>query len=265
MNKCCVLIPYYNAGNSLLEAIYSVDYDYIAPDIVIVDDGSLQITASSVIKQYQGPLSIKLLELNKNQGIEHALNHGLSIIGRDYEFIARLDCGDICKNHRFKKQISFLEENAECHLVGSWVDFVDMEGKKLYTLEHPHDYSTIKKLMFLNATFTHPSVIFRSKVLDTIGLYPTNAPAAEDYAYFFKIIKKHHASNIQESLIDCIIDPNGISTIKRKTQIRSRIAVIKTHFTFNKFAIYGLVRSSILLHTPRSFTVFIKTLLQRKL
>lgn len=262
MKKCCVLIPYFNAGQSLLDAIESIDYDHVAPDIIVVDDGSERLKASNILSQYLGPLRIQLLELEKNQGIEYALNHGLSSVGRDYELIARLDCGDICKNNRFKKQIEFLDSNPECFLLGSWVDFTDMKGQKLYTVKHSSNFDLIKKKMFLNATFTHPTVIFRSQVLDSVGLYPTDAPAAEDYAYFFKIIQKHRATNIQESLVSCTIDPDGISTKKRKIQIRSRMSVIIKNFSVNRYAIYGLFRSALLLYTPRSFTVFLKTFLR---
>lgn len=258
MIKCCVLIPYFNAGHSLIETIDSIDYDDVIPDVVIIDDGSNQIAASSVLSGYTGILRIRLLELATNQGIEHALNHGLTSLGRDYEYIARLDCGDVCKNGRLKKQINYLEKNPACHLLGSWVDFTDMEGRQLYTLKHPTDYESIKKQMYLNATFTHPAVMFRSSILDSVGLYPTDSPAAEDHAYFFNIINKHSASNIPESLVSCTIDPNGISTKKRRIQIKSRISIIVKNFSLNKYAIYGLIRSAILLNTPRSFTVFLK-------
>ena len=262
MKKCCVLIPYYNAGDSLIKTIESIDYDYVIPDVIIVDDGSERIKAADILSEYNGNLPIKLLELEFNQGIEHALNYGLTLLGRNYEYIARLDCGDYCKNNRFKKQLQFLEQNPLCYLVGSWVDFTDMKGQKLYTVEHASEFDTIKKKMFLNATFTHPTVIFRSQVLDTVGLYPTDAPAAEDYAYFFQIIQKHQATNIQESLVSCTIDPDGISTKKRKRQIKSRMSVIIKNFSANRYAVYGLFRSALLLYTPRSFTVFLKTFLR---
>ncbi|MCY1360111.1 UDP-Gal:alpha-D-GlcNAc-diphosphoundecaprenol beta-1,3-galactosyltransferase [compost metagenome] len=260
MKKCCVLIPYFNAGESLLESINSIDHSFCPPDVIVVDDGSQKVVASDILKSYTGPLSIKLITLEKNQGIEHALNKGLEVYGRDYEYIARLDCGDICKNDRIKKQLKFFEKSPNCHLLGSWVDFIDMKGNFLFTLQHPSNYDAIKKKMFLNATFTHPSVMFRSSILDSVGPYPTDTPAAEDYAFIFKIIRVHEASNIEESLVDCIIDPNGISTIKRKIQIRSRIKIITINFKASPHAFYGLIRSVILLYTPRGFTVFLNKL-----
>ncbi|KAB0494587.1 glycosyltransferase [Pseudomonas vancouverensis] len=262
MKTCCVLIPYFNAGDSLLTSIASIDYNYCTPEVIVVDDGSKTIKAADILKKYNGPLKLILVELQDNKGIEHALNKGLELHGHAYKFIARLDCGDICKNNRLEKQIKFLEENPSYYLVGTWVDFINMEGNHLYTVQHPAEYRLIKKLMYINTTFTHPTVVFRSETLKSVGFYPTDAPAAEDYAYFFNIIKKHPASNIQESLIDCIIDPNGISTKKRKTQIRSRISVIVKNFNFNGYAIYGLIRSAMLLHTPRKFTVFLNMLLR---
>ena len=255
--KCCVLIPYFNAGESLLQSISSIDYSFYAPDIIVVDDGSEQKKASDVLISYKGPLSIKLLELKENQGIEHALNKGLELYGRSYEFIARLDCGDLCKNDRIQKQIQYLEKNPYCYLLGSWVDFIDTGGKFLFTLKHPSDFNIIRKKMFLNSTFTHPSVMFRSCLLDTVGSYPTDTPAAEDYAFFFNIIKHHKASNIQESLLDYIIDPNSISTTKRKKQIKSRIKIIIRNFELTPHTVYGLIRASILLYTPRDLTVFL--------
>ncbi|MGH9877594.1 MAG: glycosyltransferase, partial [Nitrososphaerales archaeon] len=102
-----------------------------------------------------------------------------------------------------------------------------------------------------------PSVMFRSQLVQDIGLYPLDTPAAEDYAFFFKIIKKYKAQNIPESLVDCIMDPDGISTKKRKIQIKSRISIILKNFEFNPYAIYGLLRSCALLYTPRGLTVFL--------
>ncbi len=257
MKKCCVLIPYYNAGDSLIDSINSIDHEYYTPDVIVVDDGSIKSPANAVIKNYNGPLTVKLITLEQNRGIEHALNAGLEEYGNQYELIARLDCGDICKNHRIKKQIDFLDKNKSCFLVGSWVDFVDMSGAKLFTMKHPSDHAGIKKRMFVNSAFGHPAVMFRSTVLKTVGMYPLDTPAAEDYAFFFKIIKKHETANIPESLIDYEVNPNAISTTKRKIQIKNRISIIAKNFDCSPHAIYGLIRSTILLYTPRSFTVFL--------
>ncbi|MEM5433785.1 glycosyltransferase [Paraburkholderia diazotrophica] len=255
-----MLIPYYNAGDALVEAIQSIDYDPIRPDVIVVDDGSMKLRAKEALRSYAGPLTVKLLELPNNVGIENALNVGLSEHGREYQYIARLDCGDVCINSRIARQVQLLEANPNIHLVGSWVEFINLENVTQFELRHPSRFDIIQKRMFLNPTFTHPSVMFRSSVLDTVGLYPTEFKAAEDYAYFFNIIAKHEATNIEESLVRCLIDPHGISTQKRKRQIVSRIRIILANFHLDAWAVYGLVRSLILLMAPRELTVVLNSL-----
>ncbi|MGO4326317.1 glycosyltransferase [Cupriavidus sp. 2TAF22] len=262
--KCCVLIPYYNAGDSLLETIHSVEAGSLAPDVIVVDDGSrVERKAVNILEKYSGALKIRLIELDENQGIEHALNRGLIDLGTSYKYVARLDCGDRCKNDRLRKQVEFLDSHMDYHLVGSWVDFVDLEGKLLYTLKHPSDFASIKKMMFLNPTFTHPAVMFRSSLLATSGLYPVDKPAAEDYAFFFKIIQNHKASNLNESLVDCLISPAGISNMRRRIQIKSRIKIILENFEVNPYAFYGLIRSILLFCTPRGFTVTLRRAMRK--
>ncbi|MCP9338561.1 glycosyltransferase [Stutzerimonas xanthomarina] len=263
MKQCCVLIPYFNDDDSLLTSIHSIDRISNGPDVIVVDDGSTNSKAIDIIPRYNGSLNIHLIELEKNQGIEHALNKGLEFCSKHYKYVARLDCGDTCKNSRIQKQINFLEQHPSYCLVGSWADFTDMTGNNMYTLRQPETHNQIKKAMFINAAFTHPSVMFRSSIIGSVGLYPTSYPAAEDYAYFFKIIKKHKTYNIQESLVNCTINPNGISSKKRKIQIKSRIRIILNNFDCSPIAFYGLFRSIFLLYTPRGFTVALKKILQK--
>jgi len=264
MKKCCVLIPYYNAGSSLLRSIYSIDCLAEGPDVVVVDDGSEEITAASMIADYVGELDIHIITLGSNKGIEHALNAGIDWCIDKYQYVARLDCGDLCKGGRIVKQLDFLEQNPEIKMVGAWVDYVDKKGDRIFTLRPPVAYSDIKKEIFLNSTFVHPAVMFRADVFNAVGNYPLNYPAAEDYALFFDIVKKFPCSNIPDVLLDYEVDPNSISSTKRKRQIKSRIRVILRNFNFSGVAFYGLVRSVLLYYTPRKFTVFANSIRYRR-
>lgn len=263
MKRCCVLIPYYNDGLSLIRSLESIERDGNHADVVVIDDGSNIFPADEVLQNYSAALDVTALRLDCNKGIEHALNKGLEYaIGR-YEYIARLDCGDACKKSRLSKQIKFLDDNGSCQLVGSWVDFVNMGGEFLYTLKQPGFADSIRKQMFVNCAFTHPAVMFRSSLIREVGFYPLDRPAAEDYALFFKVVRMYETANIQESLVECEINPKGISSQKRRIQIRSRIRIIVDNFDFSFHAFYGLARSLALLYTPRNFTVFVKKTLQR--
>src|SRR5690606_36836957 len=107
----CLLIPYFNAGGDLLDSLASVEERSLRPDVWVVDDGSGKWTAASVLSSYIGALSINLITLPVNQGIEYALNAGLERCVEQYPYIARLDCGDRCINDRLARQHALMLEH----------------------------------------------------------------------------------------------------------------------------------------------------------
>ncbi|MDN6280111.1 MAG: glycosyltransferase [Psychroflexus sp.] len=256
-----VLIPHYNNPEGLLKSVISVgDFDNRIL-ILVVDDGSetKKIDKQELINSSK--TSVDFLMLNKNSGIENALNHGLHYIQNNLKhinFIARLDCDDICINNRFEKQYDFLKANRDINFVGSNVRFVDLNRDLLFNLILPTADSKIKRKMYFNAMFIHPAIFFRKEVLINSGLYPINRKAAEDYAFFFNVIKRNKVANIQENLVECIIDPDGISGKKRKQQVLSRIKVILDNFYFGYYPLVGLFRSFILLFIPRKMINYVK-------
>jgi glycosyltransferase involved in cell wall biosynthesis len=264
MSKIAVLIPHYNNYQGLKKSVKSIQ-ESIPVDLIIIDDGSKKDTIDEedlkTIYQF-GKIIIHKLELNK--GIEYALNCGLELIQKlKYKYIGRLDCGDTCLKERFTKQIKYLDSNNEVSLLGTWANIIDSNGKNLFVLKHPVHYKEIKKKMYFNSMFIHPSVVFKSSVIKAVGFYPTNYKAAEDYAYFFKIVKHFKAENLPEPLINYIIDDNSISSTKRKLQVKSRIRVICDNFYIGYYPIYGLLRNVVLLFMSRNLTTGIKKLIGR--
>lgn len=261
MRKLIVLIPYYNVPKDLVSSITSIKESFLV-DILLVDDGSEEKCDLRHIQEVYTNGSVYLLTLEQNQGIEKALNAGLNwIISKNYEFIGRLDAGDLCLPDRFGKQLNFLENNKEVSLVGTWVNMVNEQQEVQFVLKHPTSHHDITNKMYFNSCFVHPSVVFRVSVLSVVGLYPENRKAAEDYAFFFKITKHFKVANMDEVLLNYVISPNSISSLKRKQQIKSRLKVILDHFYFGFYPIVGLLRNSLLLMTSRGFIVGVKKLL----
>lgn len=262
MANIAVLIPHYNAFDRLIRSIRSID-EIIEVDLVIVDDGSDVQLKKEDFNFYQSG-NVEVINLFENQGIEHALNTGLKAIQqRDYTYIARLDCGDTCIKDRFAKQLDFLNKNQEVELIGTWVNIVDENGKLLYELKHPIEHENISKKMFLNTMFVHPSVCFRANLVEKIGYYPLKYPAAEDYAFFFNIVSKYRTANLPDILLNYELNQQSISTKKRKVQVKSRIKVIKKHFYFGIYPLYGLLRNLILLMVSRKLTTNLKRIIYR--
>lgn len=259
MNKILVLIPYYNNIEGLLKSLQSIDADE-KTDVLIVDDGSKVALDKDLISESfkaNGKILYKILE--KNEGIESALNHGLKIAQtQNYEYIARLDCGDICLGKRFQIQSQFLKENPAIKIVGSNVFAVDCNDKFLYAINLPLRHEDIQNKMYFNSMLIHPAIMFCTSILETIGYYPTKYKSAEDYAFFFAILKKYKMANLKEYLTQIEINEKGISLQKRQQQVKSRIQIIKDNFYFGWYPVYGLFRNYVLLILPYSIILAIK-------
>lgn len=267
MNKSRVLliIPHFNSPNKLEESIQSINEE-INIDVLIVDDGSsIRPNQKFLVENYiLGDIFFKFLK--ENGGIGVALNIGLEIaLKKEYELIGRLDCGDLFMKNKCLKQVIYLDKNEDIKLLGTWANVIDENKRFLYEIKHPTGHSLILKRMYLNSVFLHPSVIFRSDILHKIGNYPYKyRRASQDYAFFFKIIKRFESENYPEFLVNYISEPNSISTKKRKLQVYNRILIIIDNFYFGFYPIYGLIRNILLLFAPRDLTTFLKKLLYKR-
>ncbi|MBV2194912.1 MAG: glycosyltransferase [Flavobacterium sp.] len=258
-NKTIVLIPHYNDPEGLQKTVTSIHEDERV-DLLIVDDGSNDVFDEKLIsKVFKSNGEIFFIYLQQNQGIENALNFGLKkIIDLDYEFIGRLDSGDLCLGQRFKIQESFFNDNPELKLIGSHVKIVDTKGSFLYNLRVPlYDYEIRKKIYLSSSVLIHPAIAFRKEVILRAGFYPTEYKASEDYAFYFEVLKKFKVGNVNEILLEKELNPNSISIKKRKTQAYNRLRVICHNLYFGYYPILGLIRNIILLLMPlKIITIF---------
>lgn len=261
-SEVIVLIPHYNNPKGLLKSIQSID-ESGSIDVLIIDDGSKEekIEENLFINKIANNVKLFFIFFKENQGIEYALNEGLNFVKRnDYQYIARLDCGDICEKNRFKIQREFLLNNPDIGLVGSFVRFFDTNDKYVYDLKLPTKDNQIRNKMFLNSMFIHPTIMITKNVLEKVGEYSVNYEAAEDYAFFFDILKHFRGANIDKFLVHCEINSSGISVKKRKKQISSRIRLVVKNFDFGFYAFYGLLRNLILYIIPYKLVLLLKSI-----
>lgn len=261
MNKTALLIPHYNNPEGLTVSVASIGTDE-KTDVVIVDDGSRvkTIDEETVKAAFKAQGMVKFIYLEKNKGIEHALNAGLEAIQKQpgYKYVARLDCGDLCVDNRFAIQEDFLDKNPDIMIVGSNVTAVDTNGNFLFNIKEPEESREIRKKMFLNCMFVHPAVMFRIEIVNMFGGYPLNRKSAEDYAFFSKVTRKYDTANIQQNLVTIEINPEGISILKRREQVSSRLKVILDNFYFGFYPIYGLIRNLMIYMVPNKMIMLIK-------
>ncbi len=250
--RTILLIPYFNNMASLVASLASVGV-HEQCDVLVVDDGSLADPVDEEVARasFSAQGTLQVLRLPENQGIEGALNAGLDwIVERDYEFIARLDCGDENIPDRLARQERFLDDHPGVLLVGGAASFVNEAGVEQFVLREPTTRAAIVELMRRNSAFVHPSVMFRTSALPLVGRYPLDVPGAEDYAYFWRFLEVGEVANLPDVLIRYELDPSGISLGRRARQLSSRLKVQQAHDDGSWAARVGIMRTKVLQRLP---------------
>ena len=235
--ELCLLIPCYNNFHGLISSLKSIHYDFKKHLILIIDDGSSNIiTNNNITHALKSPLNFQIVRLSQNMGITKALNKGLEFIYSNFsvKYIARLDCGDICTINRFYTQTKFLDYNPDIHLVGSWCYFKNPQSGEAFKYITPTNHKYIKRSMHFRNVFIHPTVMWRAAAFNKL-MYPEKYPYAEDYGLFYDMITEVKSAIINQFLVTCELNNNGISISKRSIQLKSRLKVITDYSKKNVF------------------------------
>lgn len=257
-----VLMPVYNDQDGLLGTLRSLEQDCttLVLDIFIVDDGSSPpIHIPNIKTRHQ----LHLLTLPNNQGIEHALNHGVrSILQHDYSYIARIDSGDYCCGKRMQTQLAYLQAHPTVLALGGYADYRDEANQPLFLFSPPCSHGAITKAMHSNSCFCHPTMMIRREAFEQYGLYSDQFHAAEDYEYFFRLTRVGITENLPHVFVQKIMAANSISVKKRRRQLLSRLLIQFKYCRLTRIHSYlGIAKTLLLLTIPNRWIVFLK---QRK-
>ena len=258
--QLCILIPCYKNFNGLITSIKSINYDISKYLIIVIDDGNIDpITHDRINQELFTPVNIEIVRSEQNLGITKALNKGLEFIYLNFSvnYIARLDCGDICTLQRFYTQTKFLETNPDIHLVGSWCYFKDPQSGVAFKYITPTVHKYIKRSMNFRNVFIHPTVMWRVSALNKL-LYPEKYPFAEDYGLFYDMITRVKSAIINQFLVTCELNYSGISMSKRSIQLKSRLKVIADYGKNNILFFLGAIKLIVLMVFPYQFILLIK-------
>ena len=188
--RVAIILPVYNAASTLIEAINSIsNQTFTQYELIIVDDGSADSSYELSIKAARRDSRIRVLRKD-HSGLPLTLNIGVSEARAQY--IARMDADDLMHPERLSRQMEYLDRYPETDLVSCQVELFPeqmvTDGFKRY-VDWVHRSLTHDEIFFdllRESPLPHPSVMFRSKVIDRIGGY-RDFDGPEDYDLWIRM------------------------------------------------------------------------------
>ena len=196
MLKISVVIPAFNSGRFIAEALLSVlAQTYPPSDIIVVDDGSSddtehvvrRIMAAGPIAYYRQP----------NQGPAVARNVGVSKAGGDW--IAFLDADDVWYAEKLAVQADAIMTYPQVALFFSEMDYIDEMGRPRPPIDW---HNVLTPLMFNHPTPLFPStVILKKDAFITAGGFNPMLRSHEDAELFIRMGSSSRMHHIDRSLV----------------------------------------------------------------
>lgn len=207
MTLVSVVIPCYNQAQFLAEAVESVlSQDYPDKEIIVVNDGSPDNTRS-VAAQF-GNL-IKYIE-KENGGLSSARNTGIRAAKGD--FVALLDCDDVCLDGRLKLQADYLIQHSDVGMVVS--DALHFDGKQTSNLRSstsgkPGNHSDFR-WETAEYCMTPSTAMIRRSCFDAVGYFDERLRrAAEDWLFAVRLAVQYPMAYVDKPLILYRIHPES--------------------------------------------------------
>ncbi len=208
MTTISIIIPTYNAGEYIKEALASVlAQSFQDFEVIIVDDGSTDDTAQKVETLCDPRI---LYVYKENQGPAAARNHGLNLVRGEY--IAFLDVDDLWEPHKLEMHLDLMKSSPRMGMSFSW--FQILFDKPVRRFESPWFTPPKKRILrfvdFLERNWTghSSSVVLRTQCMRECEGFDESFHTGEDYYLWLQIAQRGWEIGFL---------PEALSTYRRRT------------------------------------------------
>lgn len=196
-----VLMTVYNAQAYLdlaLESLVRQTYDRL--QIIVVNDGSTDETASIIEEFKKADSRIELVALKERLGPSGASNIGLDQARGDY--LARMDADDIAFLDRIEKQVALLNDNPQVVVVGGQCFLINEESEIVGEKNFPLKDREIRQSLFYLNPIAHPAcMVNRTLLPKDFEYYRQDSPLAHDLELIFKLGEFGALANLPDRLL----------------------------------------------------------------
>lgn len=215
-----VVIPCYNQGQFLREAIESVKAQtWQSVELVVVDDGSTDCTPD-VVAEFPGIVAVR----QENCGLSAARNRGLH--ASRGAFVAFLDADDLLLPNALAAGVDALVRHPDWAFVWGGYRMVDARGAPLGEPSVPTVASRHYDLLLSrNYIAMHATVLYRRDALDRFGGFDTSLRSCEDYDLYLRIARQS-TIGFHPNVIACYRHHDGNMSGNPRVMLRNAIEVL---------------------------------------
>lgn len=222
MNKISnvtVVIPCYNDGKFIKEALQSIYNQTLLPDsIIIVDDGSAMDTLE-ILRGLQHPLLQIIYQ--ENQGVSVARNRAIKMTQTAY--VLNLDADDYYEPTFIEKAVAILDGNQNVGVVCSYNRCFNTKGKTIEIVKSLG--GKVRDFIVINNG--RAAALFRKKCWETVGGFDQKMQAGyEDWDFWINITKHNWSVHIL---------PEVLSNYRIKKKSRDTSAIQQHDFELRNY------------------------------
>jgi glycosyltransferase EpsE len=182
---------------------------------------------------------LQLIVNEKKMGFVASLNQGIKRASGKY--IARIDSDDYSAPDRLKKQVTFMEANLGCAVLGGNLQLIGEDGKFHLIRRYPPDFLKIRQRMALSNGLAHPSVMMRRSIIDEVGLYNETFPFCEDLELWLRMINVGHEFRNLETILTYYRVPEKFIRNRKKRHWHSNVRARWMHLSFKTLSLQYLL------------------------
>lgn len=216
-----IVVPCYNHGRFLAQAVQSAITSSLPAEVVVVDDGSTDSTAEVIQTLEGGGSRVEIRAVQQaNQGLAAARNRGLrESRGR---FVLFLDADDRLTRGGIDAGAAALEAHPECAFVFGRSRIMTGDGALLPTASEPrlaaNHYRELLRRNYISASAT---VMFRREAVERAGGFNPAVDATADYELYLHIARHHpvhdHGRVVADQRMHDTTVPVDLSRMLRET------------------------------------------------
>ena len=181
-----VVIPAYNHGHFVAEAIQSVLLqDYTPIETIVIDDGSTDDTSAVV-----AGFPTVTYHRQQNSGLAAARNAGLTMARG--ELIVFLDADDRLLPGAISIAAAILSSNPALGFTAGYSQFITREGQAQPTMQPVRGAGDAYLALLRRNSIRNPGmVMFRREILQRSGAFASGVDACADYELYLRISRDH--------------------------------------------------------------------------